>query len=162
MEIKKRLDFRIVMASLYIFAFLVYLLVGFMPAEAANYEISGKLLIPNAKIYSDVTTLSLENNELKTPDTIVGSFSRAENKTLLIGHSSTAFLNLHLAKIGDRVYYNKSIYYIHNKYTLDKAKVDMGDILRRAEKDTLILMTCAGESIGETDATKRLIIEASI
>lgn len=162
MEIKKRLDFRMVIAGLYIFAFLAYLLVGFMPAEATDYEISTQLSIPSAGIYSDVTKLSLENHELKTPDTIVGSFSRADNKTLLIGHSSTVFKDLELAQIGDEITYNNTIYYIYNIYTVDKSEVDMKRILRKAENDTLILMTCAGEPIGETDATQRLIIEASI
>ena len=162
MEIKKRLDFRIVIASLYAFAFLVYLVIGFMPAGAANYEISTQLSIPSTGIYSDVTKLSLENHELKTPDTIVGSFSRSTNKTLLIGHSTTVFKNLELAQIGDEITYNNTLYYIYNIYTIDKSEVDMKRILRKAEKDTLVLMTCAGEPIGETDATKRLIIEASI
>ena len=162
MEIKKRLDFRVVIVGLYIFVFLAYLLVGFMPAGATNYEISTQLSIPSAGIYSDVTKLSLENHELKTPDTIVGSFSRSDNKTLLIGHSSTVFENLGLAKVGDEIVYNSNIYYIYNIYTIDKSEVDMQQVLREAERDTLVLMTCAGEPIGETDATKRLIIEASI
>ena len=162
MEIKKRLDFRVVIVGLYISVFLAYLLVGFMPAGATNYEISTQLSIPSAGIYSDVTKLSLENHELKTPDTIVGSFSRSDNKTLLIGHSSTVFENLGLAKVGDEIVYNSNIYYIYNIYTIDKSEVDMQQVLREAERDTLVLMTCAGEPIGETDATKRLIIEASI
>ena len=46
-------------------------------------------------------------------------------------------------------------------YTVDKSKINMNKILQKAENDTLVLMTCAGEPIDETDATQRLLIWAT-
>ena len=88
MELKKRLNPKYVFVGLYALFFVAYIIVGLQPAEAAeSYEISTNLNISSINLSSDVTNLKLENHKLETPDKIVGSFSRAENKTLLIGHS---------------------------------------------------------------------------
>lgn len=161
MELKKRLNIKTVLMGLYAVFFMAYIIVGLNPAEAAqSYEISAELNIPSINLSSDVTALQLEDRELKTPDTIVGSFSRAENKTLLIGHSSTVFQNLNKVKLGEEIDYDNRMYIVQKIETLEKSGIDMSKLLARANKDTLIIMTCAGTDLDNGDATHRLIITA--
>lgn len=160
MELKKRLNPKYIFIGLYCISFLIFLILELKPAEASEYEISARLNIPSIALDSDVTTLQLENRELKTPDSIVGSFSRAENKTLLIGHSSTVFENLNEIHGGDELYYNDNKYMVTDIKVLEKADVDMYDILSSADADTLEIMTCAGTDLGNGDATHRLIVTA--
>ena len=164
MELKKRLSIRTVLIGLYVVVFVAYLAFGLRPAaEAAQgYEISAELNIPSISLTSGVTTLQLENRELKTPDAIVGSFSRAENKTLLIGHSSTVFKHLNKLMLGEEIIYNDHIYIVQKIETLEKSEVKMSELLKKADKDTLTIMTCAGTDLGNGDATHRLIITAEI
>lgn len=163
MELKKRLNARAVLIGLYAVVFVVYVIVGLKPAEAVQvYEISAELNIPSIDLVSDVTTLQLENRELKTPDTIVGSFSRAENKTLLIGHSSTVFKDLNKVAFGEKINFDNHIYVVQKIETLEKSEISMSELLKKADKDTLVLMTCAGTNLGNGDATHRLIITAEI
>ena len=163
MELKKRLSLRTVLVGLYAVVFGAYIIWGLQPAEAAkSYEISTKLNIPSINLTADVATLQLENRELKTPDAIVGSFSRADNKTLLIGHSTTVFQNLNKTRLGDEIIYNNNKYIVEKIEVLEKADVDMSKILSPAEKDTLMIMTCAGTDLGNGDATHRLILTATI
>ena len=146
--------------GLYMLVFGAYVIWGLQPAEAVkSYEISAELSIPSIDLTSDVTALQLEDHELKTPDTIVGSFSRAENKTLLIGHSSTVFQDLNKVKFGDRIVYNGE--YVVNKIeVLEKNDINMSNLLAAAEEDTIVIMTCAGADLGNGDATHRLIVTA--
>ena len=108
MELKRRLDPKTVFIGLYVVLFAIYIIVGLQPAGAANYPVSSKLSIPAIDLTSDVTTLQLENHALNTPDTIVGSYSQAEHKTLLIGHSTTVFERLNEIKVGDLIEYDGS------------------------------------------------------
>lgn len=160
MELKRRFDFRKIVTTLYIGAFLVYLAAGLIPAEAKHYEISGRLSIPAIGLNSDVTTLELVDHKLETPDTIVGSYNKYSSKTFLIGHSSTVFKNLKYAKVGGLVYYNNAEYEIIKMETLLKTDVNMNALLSPTLNDTIVIMTCAGESVGEKDATHRLIVTA--
>ena len=163
MELKKRLNIRTVLIGLYTVVFVTYVIVGLKPAEAAQgYEISAELNIPSIGLVSDVTILQLENHELKTPDAIVGSFSRAENKTLLIGHSSTVFQSLDKVAVGEEVDYDDRIYIVQKIETLEKSEINMSELLEKADEDTLVIMTCAGTDLGNGDATHRLIVTAEI
>ena len=162
MEIKKRLNLRSVLAVVYFVCFGIFLNIGLRPAEATNYEISAELAIPAIGLTSDVTALELEDHQLDTPDYIVGSFTRAKNKTLLIGHSTTVFSNLNEIKLGDEIFYDETNYKITNIEVLEKPDVDMDKILATEDVDTLVLMTCAGELLTNGDATHRLIITAVI
>ena len=160
MELKRRWDFRVVFTGLYFVCFVIYLVMSFGLARAADYDVSAVLLIPRISLRSDVMELELSDGKLNTPDTIVGSFSKAKNKTLLIGHSSTVFSELDRVDIGVELVYNNTIYYIVSSEVLAKADIDMNKLLGEAERDTLVIMTCAGESLGEKDATHRLILTA--
>lgn len=161
MELKRRrFSFRRAFTILYIVAFIVYIVVGLSPAEAKNYDISGQIIIPAISLSSDVTDLDLVDHRLETPDTIVGSYKKYSSKIFLIGHSSTVFKNLKSVKFGDYIYYNGSSYKINNIKTLSKSEIDMNALLAPAKESTLVIMTCAGEPLGDTDATHRLIVTA--
>lgn len=160
MEIGKRLNPRYIFVGLYFLAFLIYVVVGLQPAEATNYQISGELVIPKISLDSDVATLKMENHELKTPDTIVGSYSSAENKTLLIGHSSTVFTDLEQVEVDDEIVYDDYKYVVNKREVVEKDEVVMPELLEASEKETIIIMTCAGENLENGDATHRLIITA--
>lgn len=160
MELKKRCNPKNIFIGLYIIAFLIYIIFGLQPAEAANYEISAQLNIPAIGLTSGVTSLTLDNDGLETPNTIVGSFSNAENKVLLIGHSSSVFQNLNQVKLGERIEYNGKNYRIIKKETAIKSLVKMSEVLELEDKDTLVLMTCAGQMLEGSDATHRLMVTA--
>ncbi|MBQ8985251.1 class F sortase [Candidatus Saccharibacteria bacterium] len=160
MELKHRRDYRKVFVILYVLAFAIYLTVGLQPADAAHYEISGKISIPSINLTSSVTTLELSDNRLNTPDTIVGSYTRGENKTFLIGHSSTVFKDLYKVKPGDKISYGDVEYTITSLETLAKDDIDMKKLLVKTKEKTLVIMTCAGESLEGNDATHRLIVTA--
>lgn len=162
MELKKRVDFRKVVIFGYAFLFLVYLIVGLTPAEAAHYNVDANLIIPSIGLNSEVTRLELSNHKLETPDEIVGSFSRYENQTLLIGHSSTVFTDLENVQIGDTVLYDDEIYIIYDKMVLEKSKISMNELLDDTRIKNLTIMTCAGEELDGGDATHRLIVRAEI
>ena len=106
MELKKHLNSRVIFVSLYVFAFIAYIIYGLQPARAVNNDITASLSIPGISLAADVVNLEVQNGRLDTPDTIVGSYSRNQNKTLLIGHSTTVFSRLHEVRLGDELEYN--------------------------------------------------------
>ena len=161
MELRKRFDPRIVFTGAFVILLAIYIIVGLQPAEAVrSYPVSAELSIPALGLKSDVTEIAPEGRTLPTPDAIVGSYSQAANKTLLIGHSTTAFERLAGAKLRDAVEYNGHSYKISKIETRQKASIDMDKILASADEDTIVLMTCAGQLLDGGDATHRLIITA--
>lgn len=162
MELKRRLDLRICLTVIYVLVAAVYLFVGLQPANAEGYEISSRVVIPEAGLSADVTRLELANNALPTPDFIAGSFSRAKNKTLLIGHSTTAFSELWRADIGDEIIYDGRKYEVKLIEVYEKSGVNMNEILEPEDVDTVVLMTCEGELLPGGDATHRLVVTATI
>ena len=162
MEIKSRFDFRSLVILLYVICFAAYLIFGLTPAGAAHYDAFTNIEIPSIGLNSEVTNLSLENNQLKTPDTIVGSYSKAKNKTLLIGHSGTVFSNLDEVWVGDAIEYNGASYLVKDIVVERKEDISMRELLSGADTDTLVIMTCAGTYLENNDATHRLLITAEI
>lgn len=160
MELKKHLNARKVFFTLYFIAFAIYIIVGLQPAQAQHYDVVSRLEIPKLGLVSEVASLKLENRKLETPDTIVGSYSRAQNKTLLIGHSTTVFARLNEMEIGDSLDYANNSYKVVAINTLAKEDILMDEILQHEDVDTVVLMTCAGELLGNGEATHRLIIVA--
>ncbi len=142
---------------------LIYLAVGFSPkpAEAAIYDVSAEISIPAISLTSDVTAMTIRDGNLDTPDTIVGSFSHAENKIFLVGHRSGVFKNLNRLKVGDEIIYNDETYIVKETTESKKSEISMNELLRAAEIKTLVVMTCAGENLPNGDATHRLIITAT-
>lgn len=160
MELKKRLDSRIIFVSLYVFALIIYIIYGLQPAGAVNYDIVASLSIPSIDLAADVTSLESNNNRLDTPDTIVGSYSNHYHKTLLIGHSTTVFNRLDEVSLEDELEYNNNFYRVIAINLVKKSSINMSDLLKFEKKDTLVLMTCAGTLFDNGDATHRLIITA--
>ena len=160
MELRRRLDFRYLFVFIYATLFLIYVIVGLQPAQAVNPAVTGTLSIPGIGLASDVGALSLQDYHLETPDTIVGSYSRAKNKTLLVGHSTTVFQDLDEVKMGDEVFYNGKKYVVTQRVVLAKEEIKMGNLLKAEDRDTLLIMTCAGELLGGGEATHRLIVTA--
>ena len=161
MEIRRRrFDFRKIVTLFYVAAFTTYLILGFQPAEATHYEISGSLNIPSIGLVSDVTTLELKDHKLDTPNTIVGSYTRYDSKIFLIGHSTTVFKNLNQVKVGSIIEYNGKKYQIVDTKTLAKSEIDMNILLAPEAHNTLVIMTCAGEILENQDATHRFIVTA--
>ena len=119
MEIKKSFCVRNVFVGLYSLAFLVFLMVGFMPAEVKAYdEDYGELVIPSINFSSEVAMVEKDEDELKVPDEIVGRYSKYKNKTLLVGHSSTVFGDLKNVRVGDTVTYDDNIYAVSDIETI--------------------------------------------
>ena len=160
MELKRHLDLRYVFVGLYVLFFAVYIIIGLQPAGATQYEIVGDLSIPGIGLRSGVTELTLHDGRLDTPDTIVGSYSRYDNKVLLIGHSTTVFEHLNEVQIGDEITYDNVTYHVVSRYEQVKQDISMRKLLNNEEDKTLVLMTCAGELLGNGDATHRLIVIA--
>ena len=157
---RRRFDFRKIVTLFYVAAFATYLILGIQPAEATHYEISGNLNISSIGLNSDVTTLELKDHRLNTPDTIVGSYTKYDSKIFLIGHSSTVFKNLNQVKIGNTIEYNGKTYRITDTKTLAKSEIDMNALLAPETRNTLVIMTCAGEILENQDATHRFIVTA--
>ncbi len=160
MKHRWKFDYQTVMAIICFAIFTFCMLKYFEPVEAISYEVSGNVSIPAIGLTSDGTKIKMEKGRLNTPATIVGSFKRYDNKTLLIGHSSTAFSGLENARIGQEIEYNGHIYNIYSIELAARDAVDMDQLLVNEDVDTLVLMTCAGKSYGNGDASHRLIIYA--
>lgn len=161
MELKKRLPFRNVFIVLYVFSFLIYLVIGFLPAGASS-SASGELLdIPAINLVSPIVNSELKDGNFTVPDYEVGRYSRAENKVFLFGHSTTVFSYLDKVSLRDEIRYDGKLYKVISRDVVLKENINMTKILRRADKDTIIIMTCAGELLENRDATHRLILTAT-
>lgn len=137
-----------------------YFFSGIQPVssiEAASYP---ELSIPDINLATPVAPLEMTERQLIAPATIAGSYSQAENKQFIIGHSSTVFQNLDQSALYQHIYYNDTEYTITAIETLRKADVDMDAILSATDVDTLVIMTCAGTPLPDQDATHRLVITA--
>lgn len=124
---------------------------------------TGLLSIDSINLRAPVKKITLNGKTLEVPEQIAGSYSMRENKTLIIGHSSTIFSNLKDVKVGDIISYNGKNYTINTIEEKQKQDISMESILKAEEKDTLVLMTCSGTKINNTtgDHTHRLIITAN-
>lgn len=160
MELKRKLNPKYLFVALYFVCFAVYLVIGLGSVEATNYNITGKVVMPSIGLVSDVAKLSLNDGKINTPDEIVGSYQQANNKTLLVGHSSTVFDELDDISVGDVIIYNGEVFKITSKVVMDKADISMNELLKSAKRDTLAIMTCAGEDLGNGDFSQRLIVTA--
>lgn len=145
----------------YVLTFALYIVFGLQPAEAAKYNIAGELKIDSISLKTDVAELINDGSGLKTPEKIAGEYSLRENKTLIIGHSTTVFDKLDEIAVDDEIDYNGTIYYVTQVQVVEKSKINMNKILAADDEDRLILMTCAGEIYDDGDASHRLLVEAN-
>ncbi len=154
---------RVFLALFFLIVAPIYIFIGVQPAATSlDYTGLPELSIDRLQLTTPVETLQLTNHQLIAPDHIAGSFSQHDNKTLIIGHSSSVFQNLSALQLGDQFIYNGATYSIVNMDILAKTDVNMEAVLASAEVPTLILMTCAGDPLPNQDATHRLLLTAEI
>lgn len=162
MEIGRSWDLRKVVAAVYVGLLCMYLLLGLTPAQATEYEAATSIEIPSIGLVADVELMKMKNGKLATPDDAVGGYSGAANKTFLVGHVSNVFRDLQDVRVGDEIVYDLVRYNVSKVEVLKKSDINMDLLLLPEEKDTIVVMTCAGERISAGDATHRLIITASV
>lgn len=151
---------RVFFVALFVVLAPFYFFSGIQPVSSIEATSYPELRIPNIELSTPVAPLEMTEHQLIAPATIAGSYSQAENKQFIIGHSSTVFHELDQSALYQHIYYNDVEYTITRVETLKKADVDMDAILAPANVDTLVIMTCAGTPLPEQDATHRLIITA--
>lgn len=140
----------------------IYLFIGLQPAplvDAASYP---SLEIPAIHLKTPVASVELIDRQLAVPATIAGIYQPFANKLFIIGHSSTVFRNLDQLEIGQTFSYDGGQFIITDRKILEKSTISMNEILSDTPEKTIIIMTCAGESLPDQDATHRLIITAKL
>lgn len=162
MELKKHFNVRKLLVLVYFVAFSIYLVIGFMPAEASDNGESSDFIASKIGLSSEVVEVKLQDGKLATPDTIIGSYSGGDNNVFLFGHSSTVFTDLHNLLLNDEVSYMGKLYRIVKIDMLPKSMIRMSELLSSRSIDTLTIMTCAGEYLENGDSTHRLILTAII
>ncbi len=164
MRIKRGFDYRILFTVVYVAAGFYCFMLGLRPAGATRHENNSYLGIPSISLMSSVESMELSDNRLHTPDMVAGSFNyNNSNRTLLVGHSSTVFDSLSKVRLGEKVFFDGSVYKIHTMEVLEKSAINMNQLVKDDGSDIqkLIIMTCAGELYENGDASHRLIIIAS-
>ena len=78
----------------------------------------------------------------------------------MIGHSTDVFRDLDKLKLDDMVQYDDKTYRVVLIDMMLKNTIDMKELLRGADKDTIVIMTCAGTLLDGGDATHRLMVTA--
>lgn len=131
----------------------------FMPkvADASSEE---RLYIPSIGLIARAEDIDRVGNTLNAPDYIAGIYKPSKHKTVVIGHSSTIFSNLHNVKVGDELTLDHKKYKVKDTSIVEKNSVDMNKVVSETTKDTAILMTCYGEKIKGDDYTHRFIVTA--
>ncbi len=138
----------------------IYIFIGLQPVPTADAASLPKLEIASIGLSTPVETVTLTDRQLIAPDKIAGVYTSAEHKIFILGHSSTVFKKLHQVQVGDTFAYDNVSYRITTIQTLPKSDIDMNEILQAEDRDTIIIMTCAGDPLPNQDATHRLIITA--
>ena len=155
--------------SIYFIAGFAFILIGLQPSKSATSvyakeaaEATATLEMPTINLKAPVTEVSLIGKDLEVPEQIAGAYSINKNKTLIIGHSSTIFTNLQNVQIGQSFTYKSTTFIIKSIVEKKKEDVSMKDILSSASTPTVIIMTCSGDTIPNTDGdhTHRLIVTA--
>lgn len=155
-------EIKLFLAFFMVFMLPIYFYIGLQPAPIADAASYPQLEISSINLKTPVATLAITDRQLIAPATIAGAYQDVENKTFIIGHSSTVFKKLERVKVGETIIYNDQKYIVSELQTLLKADIDMREILQAEEQETIIIMTCAGEPLPNQDATHRLIITAHL
>ena len=130
MELRKPFNIRRFLIISYALTFALYIIFGLQPVDAAEYNINGRLSIDSISLETSVAELANSTDGLKTPEKIAGSYSLRDNKTLIIGHSTTVFEKLDGIDLGDEINYNGKIYYVESIQVVEKNKINMNKILQ--------------------------------
>ena len=149
----------IIFGALYFAAIVGFVAYAFMPksADASSEE---RLFIPSIGLVARVTDIDRTGNQLVAPDEIAGAYQPTNHKTVIIGHSSTIFRDLDSMGEEDHFTFDNKEYKVTSREVLPKNLVNMEEVVSETEVNTVILMTCAGESLGGHDYTHRLVITA--
>lgn len=125
-----------------------------------NASTVDQLVINGIHLNTPVENIELKDSQLIAPEKIAGAYKASSNKTLLIGHSTTVFKNLDQISSDMTIEYNGKTYSITDIALLKKEAINMFDLTHSAKEDTIVLMTCAGNALGNQDFTHRLIVTA--
>lgn len=151
---------RVAVVTFFTIVLPIYIFVGLQPVSSAAGENYPSLTIDAIGLDTPVASLELNNQELIAPAAIAGIYDQHNGKLFIIGHSSTVFQRLAEVAPGTVITYDSQLYIITEAITVEKSAVDMTKILASTEQETLILMTCAGQSLPGQDATHRFIATA--
>lgn len=155
--------------SAYFIAGFAFITIGLQPSQSANSvyaaEAAGAtatLDAPSINLSAPVTDVPLVGKNLEVPEQIAGAYSLHTNKTLIIGHSSTIFSSLKDLQVGQQFTYKSTSFTIKSISEKKKEDISMQEVLSAADTPTVVLMTCSGDTIPNTngDHTHRLIITA--
>ena len=148
-------------ASIYFLSALGLAVYLFMPksVDASSRE---RLLIPSIGLIASVENIERHGTELTAPEYNAGAYYAADNKVVLIGHSTTVFKNLSELVPGESFTFDKAKYRVEKVVILEKSAVDMKQIVAPATEKTVVLMTCYGDQIGPYDYTHRFIVTAKV
>jgi LPXTG-site transpeptidase (sortase) family protein len=154
-----RAKFRIFAALLYILIIAGFITYVFTPktADASSEE---RLFIPKIGLIARVKNIDRQGSKLIAPDAIAGAYQPTNHKTVIIGHSSTIFKDLKNLSGNETFTFDSKKYKIIRREIVEKKFVDMAEIVAETQKNTVVLMTCYGESLGGQDYSHRLIITA--
>lgn len=139
----------------------IYLYVGLQPIRVDASE-QVRLEIAKIDLFTPVERLERLGNTLIAPEVVAGEYQEMAGRSLVIGHSSTVFKRLSEVELGDSLVYDGVTYRVSERRILAKSEVDMTELVRADGKNSLILMTCIGESLGGDDYTHRLVIKALV
>lgn len=155
----KRPKFGIFLAISYFVIAAGFSIYVFMPkiADATSEE---RLFMPSISLIARVRDIQQENKTLIAPDTIAGAYKSTPRKTVIIGHSSTIFKDLKNLSYEDTFTFDNKKYQITKMEIVEKSTIDMGSIVKDTQNNTVVLMTCYGDPLGDQDYTHRLIITA--
>lgn len=154
----RKLYGKILFTAIYCLALITYIAIGFKPSADAAAD--NRLFIPAISLQTPVKTVTKNGNKLDVPDEIAGVYNEKHNKTLIIGHATTVFKNLHELHPGNTFTFDQEEYTITEMVTVPKSSINMSDLLSAADEPTIIIMTCAGTPVSNTDTTHRLLITA--
>lgn len=152
---------RVFVAAFFLIMLPIYFYIGLHPVSSLDYAGYPTLEIPSIELTTPVAKIELEDRELVAPARIAGVYHANPHKLFIIGHSSTVFRDLHKLEIDQTFVYDNKIYRVSSAITLEKADIDMAELLAEPFEDTIVIMTCAGEPLPNQDATHRLIVTAT-
>jgi sortase (surface protein transpeptidase) len=131
----------------------------FKPKEADAMS-EERLFIPSIGMIARVKNIEREGSKLVPPDLEAGAYHPAIHKTVLLGHSTSIFNTLKNVEMDDRITFDNKDYTITRIEIVEKTAVNMEEVVSETEKNTIVLMTCYGEPLGEQDYTHRFIVTA--
>lgn len=152
---------RFIITIAYFLWAIAFIVVGLQPSTS-DATSGDRLTIPSIHLDTTTEPVLLSDHRFAVPDNSVGAYYAAENKVFLMGHKATIFSDLKDAAPGDTVSFANDTYTIETITIEPKSAIDMTKILAPSDRPTLVLMTCHGTPLSQTDYSHRLILTATI